>query len=166
MSAHVSKELLREFVLGEVSEQTAVQVALHIDACPACSAVAVSLEPLAAAFAAVEDPELPPGFFAAVLEEAARPAATPMLEVAVGAALLFASVVIVALFGSPVAMAADFGVVMHALAGLGRGLSIVLGSSTTATLVTILIGGLGASIAWRIAEPQAGFHHRALGRTR
>ena len=67
MSQHVPDDLLAAFVDGEVSEQLAVHIAEHLDDCPACSAQAVALEPLAAAFAAVEDPRVPADLVASIL---------------------------------------------------------------------------------------------------
>ena len=70
MSQHVPEDLLAAFVEGEMGEQLAIHIAEHIDACPRCATRAAGLEPLAAAFAAVEDPVTPEDLVSAVLAEA------------------------------------------------------------------------------------------------
>jgi anti-sigma factor RsiW len=79
---HVPQPLLEQFVEGTVDEKVAVAVALHLDACPACSTRAASLEPLAAAFAAVDDPGVPVGLVEQIgraLRESDRPGPEPLL---------------------------------------------------------------------------------------
>lgn len=152
MSEHVPDDLLSAFVDGDVSEQLAVHIAEHLDACPACNARAVGLDPLAPAFAAVEDPLVPDDLVSAILEEAARPDPAPVLEVGLGAGLLVAAAALVVVFGNPLAMAADLGLVMHALAGLGRGLAVGIGSSASAVVLTSLIGVAGGLTVWKLAD--------------
>ncbi len=74
MTRHLEDEILLRFVDGDLPEEAAVKAALHIDACPHCANRAVSLEPLAQAFAAVRDPQLPADLEARVMEELAQPA--------------------------------------------------------------------------------------------
>ena len=70
-TTHVPDALLERFALGYVDEPVAVAVALHIDGCSRCATRAASLDPLALAFAATDDPPIPEGIPAAVLEAAA-----------------------------------------------------------------------------------------------
>ena len=69
---HVDDERLVAFVNGTLADDAAALVALHLDDCPACAARAATEEPLAVAFASVDDPVVPRGIAA----EAVRLAAT------------------------------------------------------------------------------------------
>lgn len=109
MSAHVPEELLTDFVMGEVDEQLAIHVAEHLDACPRCATRAAHLEPLATAFAAVDDPLVPDDLIDDVLAAVAADERRrlPALEVAVGAALLLAAIVLVAMGSDPIGLLTD-----------------------------------------------------------
>ncbi|MFT4627622.1 MAG: putative anti-sigma-YlaC factor YlaD [Myxococcota bacterium] len=154
MNQHVPEDLLAAFVEADVSEQLAVHIAEHLDSCPACNARAANLEPLASAFAAVDDPALPSDLVASILAAAARPEPAPLLEVGLGASLLAIAAMLVLAFGNPLGMAADLGLVMHAAAGLGRGLAVGIGSSSPAVFLTLALGALGAAVVWRLAETE------------
>ena len=69
MTPHPSEDLLQQFTRGELGEHLAVHVAEHLDTCPACASRAAMLEPLHAVFAAVPDPEVPPGLVDAILRQ-------------------------------------------------------------------------------------------------
>jgi anti-sigma factor RsiW len=157
MSKHVPEQVLREFVEGDVSEELAVHIAEHLDTCQACGARAARLEPLASAFAAVEDPPIPDGLVAAIREhvEAGSPSASPSpaLELSLGVSLLVCAVALMVAFGNPLAVAVDLSLVMHALSGLGRGLTFAVGSTTLTLAGTMIFGLLGVAATWRIAKP-------------
>ena len=56
---HVHDDLLRRFVDGALDDEVAASVAIHLDSCSRCATRAATLEPLALAFAAVDDPVAP-----------------------------------------------------------------------------------------------------------
>lgn len=123
MSQHVSDELLHEFVLGDLDEALAVRIALHLDACPACAARAARSEPLATAFAAVDDP-LTPDLTSAVLAELRRPEHRLNPELLVGSGLLAGALLLTALVGQPLAAFGQAGQVLEAARSLARALAI------------------------------------------
>ena len=122
MSQHVPNDLLTAFVEGDVGEQLAVHIAEHLDECPGCLNVAAGMEPLNAAFAAMDDPEVPADLVARVLAQADAPESLPLTELGISAVLLSTAGLVAVLFGKPVAMATDLGLV---LAALGDGLRVV-----------------------------------------
>ena len=71
MSRHLPDDVLARFVGCSLPERQAVEAALHIDSCPYCASRAVALDPLAPAFAAMDDPPLPAFFEERVLAAAA-----------------------------------------------------------------------------------------------
>ncbi len=152
MTQHVPEDLLAAFVDGDTTEQLAVHIAQHLDDCPSCGARAASLEPLAAAFAAVEDPSVPNDLVARILAVADAPRPSPVLELSLGGLILAMAAAMMAVFGSPVAPGADPALLMHALNGLGRGVIIGMGSPSAALSATLLFGAAGAGIAWRLAR--------------
>ena len=58
-SHHPSAHELGRFVEGDLTDDVAVSVALHLDDCPACATHVASLDPLSTAFASVDDPPVP-----------------------------------------------------------------------------------------------------------
>lgn len=97
---HVTADLMERFALGEVEEDVAVAVALHLDACASCATLAASLEPLAAAFASVDDPVVPPDLVPSVLYALRSPRrAGP--EPAVATGLLALALLSLLLGGAP-----------------------------------------------------------------
>jgi hypothetical protein len=70
VTPHPSEDLLQQFTQGELGEHLAIHVAEHIDMCPTCASRTAMLEPLHAVFAAVPDPEVPPGLIDAILRQA------------------------------------------------------------------------------------------------
>ena len=159
MSQHVPEDLLQAFVEGDVGEQLSVHIAQHVDDCPSCATRAAGLEPLAAAFAAVEDPVCPEGLTEAVLTQFAQPERVPFLEIVVGASLLAAAAVLAMGVHSPIAMATDVSVILNAVATLGSGLGASLGSFQLALVASTLFAALGCGITLHFAtagtEPEA-----------
>jgi anti-sigma factor RsiW len=149
---HVPQDLLASFVDGDVGEQLAVHIAEHLDGCPSCATRAVSMEPLAAAFAAVDDPEPADWLVTAVLEELALPARRPTQELAIGTALLGSAALLVAGTGDPVGTAVNLGVIIRAALGA---LGSVVSSNGSAALLTLsgLATLVGCIIAARLAVP-------------
>ncbi len=102
---HPDDALLTAFVLGDVSTELGVQIAHHLDGCPQCAARAAGLDPLTHAFAAVEDPELPEGLLATILERDARESGRSVHDLRqepwVAVALLAASALVFVALGQP-----------------------------------------------------------------
>jgi anti-sigma factor RsiW len=115
MSGHVPDDLLASFVDGDVDDQVATHIAEHLDECPACATRAATMEPLASAFAAIDDPEPPTGLIEAVLAEVEHPARGPSTEFVIGAILLTAAGVLAILGSDPVATLVQAGVLADAL---------------------------------------------------
>lgn len=151
MSQHVPEDLLSAFVDGDMGEQLAVHIAEHLDACPSCGARATGLEPLAAAFASVDDPIPPDDLAEAVLAIVAQPERAPRMEIALGAGMLLVAGGLVVTFGNPLGMAVEVGVLVHALGTLGRGLSSAFGSSSFLLSLSTLMAALGCYATMRMA---------------
>lgn len=147
MSAHVPDDILHDFISGEVDEQVAIHVALHLDACPRCATRAAHLEPLAQAFAAVDDPLVPDSLVEDVLHvvQAEDRRRLPALELAIGAALLAVAAVLVALGSDPVSLVADS---IGTLPRLGTVLTLA-STSLVALALTLSLLIVGSSLALR-----------------
>ncbi len=155
MSQHVPTDLLQAFVDGDVGEQLSIHIAQHIDDCPACATQATGLEPLAAVFAAVEDPVAPPGMTQIVLSQLDRPERAPTLEIAVGASLLACAAILALGIGDPATLAADLNVLAGAVGVLGRSLQASLGSFQLALTLCTIFSGLGAAPTLYVATSPA-----------
>lgn len=110
---HVPDPLMQQFVDGDVDDSVAVAVALHLDACPACATRAAALEPLAAVFAASEDPRVPVGLVESIAV-AVRTAERPGPEPALAAALMGLALCLLLLGGAPTEMLASSATMMSA----------------------------------------------------
>lgn len=164
MSRHVTEELLRKFVDGRVDDEVAVAVALHIDACPWCCTRAASLEPLHAAFAAIDDPVCPPQLADEILAalHAPPPQAplerAPTAEIGAATCLLTAAALLLVALGDPAGLAAELAVGSSALLN-----ALVLLAEQVETLspwLTVLAAGLGFGAAAALAAraPSRGDH--------
>lgn len=140
MSAHVPDELLYDFVDGDVGEQLAIHIASHLDACASCAARAHNADPLAIAFASMDDPEVPDDLVAAVLAAAERPGRAPWTEVAVGSSMLAAAAILTLWLEDPVAVWGRIGTVLTAF---GSGAEHLLGES-------VLLGLVASSVAFTL----------------
>lgn len=93
---HPPEALLQRFVDGDLGEQHAVSVALHIDDCPECAARAVALDPMSPAFAAATEPAIPADLTDGILDIARqRQAPGPEPAIAVGLITLSALVLFI-----------------------------------------------------------------------
>lgn len=153
MSQHVPEDLLNAFIEGDVGEQLAIHIAEHLDSCPSCLNRAVALEPLSAAFAALPDPQVPDDLVAAVLAEAAQPERLPITELGIGFGLLASAGAVATLFGNPVAMATEFGVVLSALGNVARVVATGLASSGPALTLFTVAALTGLAVTARVAVP-------------
>ena len=137
---HVPDALMLQFVEGDVDDSVAVAVALHLDACPACATRAAALEPLAAVFAASEDPRVPVGLVESIAV-AVRSAERPGPEPALAAALMGLALCLLLLGGAPTEilassatmLSASFTVVRTLIAESGAFAPVWLVSATVAT---------------------------------
>lgn len=157
IDAHVPDELLQAFVMGDVDDSVAIQVAEHIDSCPSCNTRAATAEPLAVAFAAVADPRPPTLLVEAVLRASALPTPElalarvaedghgPAVEIGVGLALLLLAIVLTGLGGDdPVRFAVDASRWMH---GIERAVAAVGAPASAVWLGGVALVGLGALAA-------------------
>jgi anti-sigma factor RsiW len=141
---HVPDELLASFVDGDMDESVAVHVAEHLDACPACATRAATMEPLAAAFAAVPDPIAPKGLADAALARLEQPERTPSVEVMVGSVLLAAAAFLTILGGHPARSAVEIGRLAD---GFSRAAVHLSGGAISMIGVTLVLFVLGALLA-------------------
>ncbi len=156
MSQHPTDALLERFIAGDLDDDVAVAVAEHIDACPHCAARAVHGDPLAAAFASVQDPPMPEGLVEDILraaDEAQAAENRPLFarpELWAASGLLAAATVLLALTGGLTPWLADLGVsVRAALVGGGVLLSsspVPTGAVAIAATTVLVISGL--AILW------------------
>lgn len=154
MTGHVPEELLSDFVQGEVTEQVAIHVAEHLDACSHCATRAAVLEPLASAFAAIDDPILPVGLVDRIvvaangdaLVQARAPVArapSHRLEVGIGVALLCAAAAVAMVGGEPLRAALALGITLDALFhGAERAASIFTWAACALVLGAALLASL------------------------
>lgn len=128
MNGHVPEDILQAFVDGEVDEQVAIHVAMHLDDCPRCATRAAHLEPLATAFAATDDPTVPDDLLETVLAAALTPQPRfPLLEVGLGGALLAAAAALLLVGTGPTALvfgAADWVSTLPRLSNLAAQISM------------------------------------------
>jgi anti-sigma factor RsiW len=109
---HVHDDLLRRFVDGALDDEVAASVAIHLDACSRCATRAATLEPLALAFAAVDDPIVPadlPHNILAAIHAPPVPLVEPTLgaELALALALAAAAALLVVVTGDGPALMVD-----------------------------------------------------------
>lgn len=126
MNVHVPEPVLERFALGDMGESEAEAIAVHLDACPSCAARAAGLEPLAVAFAALDDPPVPTDLSANILAAARAPqvpVARPEITIAAGLAALAALAVLMG--GAPTEL-------MASTLALGRALVTVANALVTA----------------------------------
>lgn len=150
--SHVPDDLLQNFVDGEIDEQLAVHIAEHVDSCPSCSTRAAGLEPLGIAFAAASDPTPPPDLAARILAAAEEPERLPLPEIGIGLALLASAAVLAGVgTGDPLTLVADLVVAAQALAAMGRGIGVAMGSFQLALAATTAFALAGGVLTLRYA---------------
>lgn len=114
---HPNQEILSRFSQGELDEEAAVLVALHLDDCPRCASTAARQDPLDLAFAAVEEPAVPAELAEQVLEAASAPIRSGP-EVIVAAMLFLAGLSVLLLGGSPAELLSRAILVLRALSAM------------------------------------------------
>ena len=178
MIDHPSEALLRRFATGELDEALAVELALHLDDCPRCSTQAHALDELGAAFASVDDPELPPDLLATILDEtldlpveSVRPELTPSedgwlsnlgsfrlptRELLASLGLLSAAGLVLLLLGDPADLATEAALTASAVVTAG---DIVLGELASASWLLMPFAAVGFLASVLLAT---GFGQRPL----
>ncbi len=143
--AHVPTELLERFAEGDVEDRVAVEIARHLDACSRCATRAAALEPLSAAFASVDDPELPRGLVSEILQAVdQRPRATP--EPAIAAGLMALAFLLLLFGGAPADLVIG---AARAIKAIGTASRVLLEQALwLAPYFTVLTAILLAASAW------------------
>lgn len=142
---HVPEALLERFVLGDLEEPVAIEVARHVDACSRCATRAAVLEPLAAAFASIDDPPVPEDLVPAVLAAVQREA-RPGPEPAIAAGLLALALVALVVGGAPGDLFVGTITALQALVTAGR---ILLGQLATISTISLAAASLAlVACAW------------------
>jgi len=155
MTRHVEDTVLQAFLAGNVSEDTAVEVALHLDECPACTSRVDALDPFLASLAALPDPVPPIDLLPAVLarvEAEAAPAPVSRFEIALGALLLTGAAGLAALFGDPLAAASRIGRLVETLSFVGSKIALA-GPVSVAVLAVATLTLAALSQQARSDEP-------------
>ena len=150
---HVPEPLLRRFVDGELSEPEAVAVALHLDDCPACAGRALAAEPLAAAFASVADPVVPPQLLPDVQARLARDQAGPPASVpALVAGLSAAAVLVFVVLGAPGQLLAGISALLSAAGALLRAVEVPMSVVAPVWLAAAMLTFAAAAVTARRLE--------------
>jgi hypothetical protein len=142
---HIDPTLLARFASGEVGPDLAVEIALHVDDCPACAAIATGADPLAAAYASLDDAPLPDGLLDGILAADVGPLpASGGPEPWVAAALVMAAAVAAAIGTHPGDLITHSWMVLKAL---GAGASALL----SVTSVSWPLAAVAAACALALA---------------
>ncbi len=173
MIDHPSETLLRRFAEGELDEALAVELALHLDDCPRCSTQVHAMDELASAYASVEDPLMPEGLVAQVLEatldlpiETGAPELgwleglgglrVPTRELLASLGLLSAAGLVLLVLGDPADLATEAALTASAVVTAG---DIVLGELAGASWMLMPIAAAGFLASLLLAT---GFGQRPL----
>lgn len=141
MSQHITEDLLKRFVDGDVDEAVAIAVGRHLDDCARCATHAASIEPLAAAFASLDDPFVPPDLADQVVEAWHRSQAyhhevrTPATELVASSILLSIAAALLLLLGDPAGLVAE----------------LIVAGTGLVTAGSILMGRLLSTPGWALA---------------
>jgi anti-sigma factor RsiW len=152
MTEHVPNDLLNAFVDGTVDEHLAVEIAVHLDGCAHCATRASVLEPLSAAFASCDDPEVPEDLAMAVLAELSHEGPRALTEVAVGVGLLLMAAGLAIATQHPVTLLSDVGGVLSASQALVRSVSAGVSPFAMVATVAMVFAGAGALLTVRRAR--------------
>lgn len=112
---HVPDALLERFAQGDVEEGVAVAIAQHLDVCGRCATRAATLDPLAIAFASVDDPPVPSDLAEDVLA-ALREIPAPRPEPAIAAGLMALAFLALLASGDPAMIVVGLARLLRALA--------------------------------------------------
>jgi anti-sigma factor RsiW len=146
MNDHLSDDVLERFTAGRSPTGEAVQAARHIDECAGCAMRALALDPLAPAFASVDDPPLPEGLESAVLDAASRPVAPAVPAWPAAGALLASAALLLAVGSDPTAALVAAGRLATTLLVTGGALGHLLPQAPL-VLAGLAVLGLASSVA-------------------
>ncbi len=143
--SHVGDDLLRRFVEGDLELAAATDVAVHLDACARCAAQAAVTDPLASAWASVDDPVVPEDLTgrieAAVLaEQSQRPRSQAPSEIWVATGLMAAAALLFVALGDPLALVTE---AASASLAVATGTTVVHEQLQLLPAWSIVVGGLG-----------------------
>lgn len=154
---HLPDDVLARFVAGDLDTLESVRVALHLDECPACAARASAAEPLAQAFASLDDPLPPLDLAPAVVERALaqrpRPERTPAPLVAGG--LLVAALAVLVLLGAPGELWARAHTILAAAGSVARSTDLPVGLVTPIWAAAAMFTFAAAAMTGRRLEQGA-----------
>ena len=147
---HVPDAMLSRFVAGELDDDSAGQVALHLDDCPHCRARVEVADPVHALLAAAPVPEAPPALIHAVVQRARRPAVgadttTPVLVVGLAAA----AAAVFVLAGAPGELAAGLASVWAAMGAVLRAVELPVAVITPVWLAAAVLVFAAAAVTAR-----------------
>jgi len=154
---HVPEALLRRFVAGELPEEDAITVALHVDDCPACAGRALAAEPMAMAFSAAlsqdTDLVLPPKLLPEIRSRLAREAAGPPASVpALVAGLSAAALLLFLLLGAPGELLAGLSALAAASGAVLRAVELPVSLVTPVWLAAAMLTFAAAAVTARRLE--------------
>jgi anti-sigma factor RsiW len=156
MSEHLPNDVLHAFVQGELGDDDAVICASHIDRCAHCATRAAALEPLAAAFASIHDPEVPADLVPSVLRALESPQVGTR-EVVLGAAMLIGALGLAVSGRDPLSLITELSALLRAAQVVASSLGQL---SSVATIWAALVAmAFGAAATWLLARPA---HHGAM----
>lgn len=150
MSEHITPETLRQFVQGMLSEESSVEVALHLDDCHHCLGHAERMDPLADEFRTMPEPRIPHGLAQAAVLQARQAAPIARSDLFVGVGLLVSAALLLLIAGDPLPVGVQLGVLAKAAwvgAGHVLGSTLIVGGGMLAS--TALAGAL-AAVAVRV----------------
>ena len=145
MSEHIPSDVLRQFVQGEVPEQDAEVIALHLDACHHCLGHVERLDPFAEEFRAMPEPRIPDGLAQAAVKQARQTAPIARSDIFVGVGLLVSAALLLVVAGDPLSVGVQLSVLAKAAwvgAGHMLGSTLVVGGGMLAS--TAVACGLSA----------------------
>ena len=110
--SHVGDDLIRRFAEGTLEESVAVSVALHLDGCARCASRAAVSDPLASAWAAADDPAVPPDLAIQIkaalsADDVVAPGRRSAPELFVASALMAAAALLLVALGDPLGLVTE-----------------------------------------------------------
>ncbi len=153
MTGHPSDERLERFVTQRLPSREVVAIARHLDDCPACALRARALDPLAPAFASVDDPPPPEGLERAILERASQPAAPVVPPWGMALALLAMAAGLLVALGDPAGLFATAGRAASSLVRTGGTLTGLLPSPPLVLAAGAAVGLASSLAAFGLLRP-------------
>ncbi|MCK6506387.1 zf-HC2 domain-containing protein, partial [Myxococcota bacterium] len=147
---HVPEAMLTRFLAGELDDEAAGQVGLHLDDCPHCRGRVEAVDPLTRLLASAPVPEVPPALARAVVARARRPDAasdttTPVVVVGLAAA----AIAVFALAGAPGELLSSLASLGSAAAALARAVELPVAFVTPVWLAAAVLTFAAAAVTAR-----------------